>query len=173
MKTIISTVAFAGLFSLAACNTSALKEKETALSAQQQTIDSMKVELAKQKVVDSMNELNALRFSIPAPTVAAPAVRYVNRTSKRSYSGSGRTATPTTTTQASNAPVVYQPAPVATKKKGWSAKAKGAVIGAGTGAVAGAVINKRNRVAGAVIGGILGAGAGTGIGAILDKKNGR
>src|SRR5690349_18254075 len=113
MKTIISTVALAGLFSLAACNTTALKEKETALSAQQQTIDSMKIELAKQKVIDSMNELNALRFSIPATTSVvqtAPAVRYVNRSSRRSYSGSNRTAT-AANTQASSAPVVYQPAP--------------------------------------------------------------
>ena len=47
------------------------------------------------------------------------------------------------------------------------------MIGAGTGAAAGAIINKRNRAAGAVIGGVLGAGAGTGIGAIIDKKNGR
>jgi phage tail tape-measure protein len=70
---------------------------------------------------------------------------------------------------------VYQEqAPVAQQeKKGWSAKAKGAVIGAGAGAVAGAIIHKRQRGVGAVVGGVLGAGAGTGIGAIIDKKNGR
>jgi hypothetical protein len=34
------------------------------------------------------------------------------------------------------------------KKRGWSKAAKGAVIGAGAGAVIGAVVNKRNRVAG-------------------------
>src|SRR5215212_5144528 len=42
-------------------------------------------------------------------------------------------------------------------KKGWSKAAKGTVIGAGTGAVLGAVISKK-KGKGAVIGGILGAG---------------
>lgn len=65
------------------------------------------------------------------------------------------------------------PAPVATRKKGWSKAAKGTVIGAGAGAVAGAIINKKDRGTGAVIGGILGAGAGYGIGRSMDKKDGR
>jgi hypothetical protein len=43
------------------------------------------------------------------------------------------------------------------------------VVGAGTGAV----INKKNRAAGAVIGGVLGAGAGYGIGRGMDKRDGR
>jgi uncharacterized membrane protein len=64
-------------------------------------------------------------------------------------------------------------APAAPRKKGWSKAAKGTVIGAGTGAVAGAIINKRNRGVGAVVGGILGAGAGYGIGRSMDKKDGR
>jgi YMGG-like Gly-zipper len=74
--------------------------------------------------------------------------------------------------EAAPAPV-YAAAPVATRKKGWSKAAKGTVIGAGTGAVAGAIINKKNRGVGAVIGGILGAGAGYGIGRSMDKKDGR
>ena len=61
----------------------------------------------------------------------------------------------------------------ATKKKGWSKAAKGTAIGAGAGAVLGAVINKRNRVAGAVIGGVLGGGGGYVIGRSMDKKDGR
>ena len=177
MKTLISTVAIASLFSLAACNTSAVKEREMAIIAQQRTIDSMKIVMAKQQVIDSMNEVNALMFSIPATTsvvrAAAPAVRSASRSTRARRSYSGQSSNTATTNQASSAPVAVQQAPVETKKKGWSAKAKGAVIGAGTGAVAGAVINKRNRVAGAVIGGILGGGAGTGIGAIIDRKNGR
>ena len=47
------------------------------------------------------------------------------------------------------------------------------MIGAGTGAVAGAIINKRNRGAGAVIGGVVGGAAGYGIGRAQDKKDGR
>lgn len=60
-----------------------------------------------------------------------------------------------------------------TEKKGWSRKAKGAVIGGGGGAVLGAVINKKNRVVGGAIGGALGAGIGYVIGNELDRKHGR
>jgi len=58
-------------------------------------------------------------------------------------------------------------------KKGWSRKAKGAVIGGGGGAILGAVINKHNRVLGGALGGALGAGLGYVIGNELDKKHGR
>ena len=60
-----------------------------------------------------------------------------------------------------------------TKKKGWSKAAKYAAIGGGGGAILGAVINKRNRVAGGIIGGVLGGGIGYGIGRSQDKKDGR
>ena len=60
-----------------------------------------------------------------------------------------------------------------TQKKGWSKAAKATAIGAGTGAVLGAVINKKNRVAGAVIGGVIGGGGGYVIGRGMDKKDGR
>lgn len=58
-------------------------------------------------------------------------------------------------------------------KKGWSKAAKGAVIGGASGAILGAVINKRNRAAGAVIGGVIGGGGGYVIGRRMDKKDGR
>ena len=60
-----------------------------------------------------------------------------------------------------------------TTKKGWSKAAKATVIGAGTGAVLGAVINKKNRAVGAVIGGVIGGGGGYVIGRGMDKKDGR
>ncbi len=63
--------------------------------------------------------------------------------------------------------------PEPAKKKGWSNAAKGAVIGSGTGAVAGAVIDKNHRVQGAVIGAAVGAGAGYLIGKHKDKKKKR
>lgn len=72
--------------------------------------------------------------------------------------------------------VVEKPVPVAataTQKKGWSKAAKGTAIGAGVGAVAGAVINKRNRAAGAAIGAVIGGGSGYVIGRSKDKKDGR
>jgi hypothetical protein len=52
---------------------------------------------------------------------------------------------------------------------------QGALIGAGVGAVSGAIINKNNRGKGAIIGGVIGAGIGAGTGVIIDnkqKKNG-
>ena len=181
MKTVISIAAFAGLMSLAACNTSAIKEKDAALAAQQRKLDSITMAMTRQHVVDSMNEaLAQLTYNVEnMPTVQKTervvvykqsAPKRASRSSSRNYSGYSQ-AQPAVYQE----PVSYQQ-PVAyeqPRKKGWSAKAKGAVIGAGTGAIAGAVINGRNRGVGAVIGGVLGAGAGTGIGAIIDRKNGR
>ena len=59
------------------------------------------------------------------------------------------------------------------KKKGWSKTAKYSAIGGGAGIVLGAVINKRNPVAGGIIGGVIGGGVGYGIGRSQDKKDGR
>ena len=57
------------------------------------------------------------------------------------------------------------------KKTGISKAAKGAVIGAGAGAVAGAILGKNAK--GAVIGAVLGAGGGYILGRKQDKKDGR
>jgi uncharacterized membrane protein YebE (DUF533 family) len=46
------------------------------------------------------------------------------------------------------------------QKQGWSPQAKNAAIGAGAGAILGAVIDKKHRGTGAVIGGVAGAGVG-------------
>jgi hypothetical protein len=54
---------------------------------------------------------------------------------------------------------------------GMSSRAKGALIGAGAGAIAGGIIGK--NVKGAVIGGVVGAGTGYVIGRSKDKKTGR
>lgn len=59
------------------------------------------------------------------------------------------------------------------QKKGWSKAAKGAAIGGGAGAIAGAVLVKKNRVAGGAIGAIVGGGLGYIIGRSQDKKDGR
>lgn len=55
------------------------------------------------------------------------------------------------------------------KKKGMDPKLKGALIGAGTGAAAGAIVS-RKKGKGAVIGGLIGAGIGTVVGAQYEKK---
>lgn len=56
------------------------------------------------------------------------------------------------------------------KKKKFSNAAKGALIGAGSGAVIGAIVDKKNRGLGAVIGAAVGGGAGYGIGKHKDNK---
>ena len=55
-------------------------------------------------------------------------------------------------------------------RKGWSHKKKDAVIGAGAGAVTGAVVSK-NHAKGAIIGGAVGAGAGYMLGRHQDKEH--
>jgi hypothetical protein len=67
--------------------------------------------------------------------------------------------------------VVNQQAPAAAtpQRKKWSGAAKGAVIGAGVGAVTGAIVSKK-KGEGAIIGGLAGAGVGAGTGAIIDDK---
>jgi hypothetical protein len=52
----------------------------------------------------------------------------------------------------------------------FSPQAKGTVIGAGGGAILGAVINKRNRKVGGLIGGLAGAGAGYAVGKHIDNR---
>lgn len=83
-----------------------------------------------------------------------------NTVAKKSSTSSGTMSSSTT----NNAKV---------EKKGMSKSAKYAIIGGTGGAVIGAVINKRNRVAGGVIGGVLGGGLGYGIGRRQDRKDGR
>lgn len=59
------------------------------------------------------------------------------------------------------------------KDKGLSHAAKGTIVGAGTGAITGAILNKDHRGTGAIIGTVIGAGAGYLIGRSSDKKTGR
>jgi uncharacterized membrane protein len=116
--------------------------------AKQASIDSMKVEINKQKVIDSMKtemaKIQEEKEQVQAQAELAP----------------------------QKVVVVNQQAPAAAatpKKKGWSSTAKGAVIGAGVGAVTGAIISKK-KGEGAIIGGLAGAGVGAGTGAIIDGK---
>lgn len=59
------------------------------------------------------------------------------------------------------------------QKKGWSKAAKYGVIGGGTGVVLGAVVHKKNRVAGGAVGGAVLGGIGYLWGRSKDKKEGR
>lgn len=118
---------------------------ESVALEQQRELDSMKVAMkrqaevaAKQKTIDSMNAIVAEKEAAANARVA---------------SANSRNTAATTTTQ--------------TKKKGWSSTAKGAVIGAGAGAITGAAVSKK-KGQGAIIGGLAGAAVGAGTGAIID-----
>lgn len=170
-------ILIAGVAFLASCNTD---RTNAALEAQQKTIDELKMEIAKQRVVDSMNNVMTVtamqKQEEKKPVVVTKVIRSsrpkrtVSTSNNDGYAGYSNTSYPTTSSQ----PTYQEQAPVTQQqKKGWSAKAKGGVIGGGAGAVAGALIHKRQPVVGAVVGGILGAGAGLGVGAVIDKKQGR
>jgi hypothetical protein len=191
MKKIITALAITGIaIAGVSCNTTANRERDAALKAQQYTIDSMKMEMAKKQVIDSMNEVAKTQMVIPQminpvvqPVQQAPAVQqkarthYVARRTVHHYNGSAyrepaRNYAQTSAPAYQNTQYVSQQAPVQ-QKRGWSAKAKGAAIGAGVGAVGGALINGRNRGVGALIGAGVGALGGLGTGAVIDKRNGR
>lgn len=125
------------------------KSSEDAIgSAKQTTIDSINnINVVKQQAIDSVNTVKERE-----------ADRRVRAAQSSSSNNTSSTNTTTTTTTTAEEP----------KKKGWSSTAKGAVIGAGTGAVAGGIIGKNAK--GAVIGGLVGAAAGAGTGAIIDAK---
>jgi hypothetical protein len=108
---------------------------------------------ARQAVIDSMkavDSVNAVKKAHHEHNSAA-----VQNSEGGGGGGTSTAATTTTTTPA--------------KKKGWSHTAKGAVVGAGAGAITGALINK-DHLKGAAIGTVVGAGAGAGIGAIVDHQ---
>ena len=92
-------------------------------------------------------------------------------TSHPVYKDNNTTATNTTTTNTTTTttPAATQATP---RDKGWSDAAKGTVIGAGTGAVVGAIVSK-DKGKGAIIGTIIGAGAGYAVGRHRDRKSGR
>ena len=100
------------------------------------------------------------------PVVAKPVATAPQKTTTANNSGSnnsgGGSGNNTTTAEA---PVKQD--------KGWSDAAKGTAIGAGSGAILGAVIAKDDRGKGAVIGSVIGAGTGYIIGRSRDKKSGR
>jgi PBP1b-binding outer membrane lipoprotein LpoB len=114
--------------------------------ARQAAIDSMhkatEIEAIKQAAIDSVNRANE-------KAEATEKVIYV-------HDNDNNSASPATKTQ----------------RKKMNNVAKGALIGAGAGAITGAVVSKK-KGQGAIIGGVVGAGAGAATGAIIDrnKKN--
>ncbi|WP_291197531.1 glycine zipper family protein [Dyadobacter sp.] len=144
MKAVISMLFAASV--MVACNTQSDKQ-EALLKSQQKTIDSMRVVMEKQAIIDSMNALQAQR-----------------KEAEKWEDLEKNEATNHTQAVASAPAAASAPA-----KKKWSHTAKGALVGAGTGAITGAIVNKKH-VEGALIGTVIGAGVGAGTGAIVDHS---
>lgn len=130
---------------MASCNSGT--NKETALLKEKQfAIDSMKHVMEKKAIVDSMNTVMANREA-----------------EKKAEEARVAEAKNTEAVATSTA------APAERRKKGWNHTAKGAVVGAGTGAITGALVNKK-RGEGALVGTLIGAGVGAGTGALVDNS---
>ena len=161
MKKIMILVAT--LTSLVSCNNND-KKNVTEQSIKKATIDSMDYANRQQRMIDSLQALTQsssknLEMESPAmipieeghkkvkprkkitlvkPIPAVNTPQTTNNTPAQPQSGSAGNTTPV---PADNSTVVTAP----TKKKGLNNAAKGAIIGLGTGAAAGAIIGKENR----------------------------
>jgi len=156
MKLLISM--FCAVCLLTACNSESNKQAAL-LRAKQATVDSMKVVLAKKAVIDSMNSVMAINEEKNRQSVA-------NHNALAATTGAVAVTSSTSPITAPN--VTTSPRYAAAKrKKKWNNTAKGAVIGAGAGAVTGAIVSKK-RGKGAIIGGLIGGGAGAGTGLVID-----
>lgn len=156
MKGIIAGFAFVAV--LASCGNSDTEAE--LLRAQQRTIDSLNMVTAIQAQQLDQQKQEEEKESEAAASSA-----------KGSYTSSGKSTATGSKSYASGSPASGTlPTTSTTQKKGWSNKAKGAVIGGVVGAGTGAIISKDNKWKGGVIGGVLGAGAGYGVGAVLDNK---
>jgi len=88
---------------------------------------------------------------------------YAATSSRASYASSGSKTSSSASGYGSSASY-----PVA-KKKSHAAR-NGALIGAGAGAITGALVTKKNKGVGALIGGVAGGAAGFGVGKIIQNK---
>lgn len=141
--------------------------------AKKETIDSINLATIRQRTIDSMNAVALVKeagrknvthhvVSHPASSTPAPASQpntapVVSTNTQQTAASTPAAATPT-----------EEAAPA--KKKGLNNAVKGALIGLGTGAAAGAIIGKENRGKGAIIGGVIGATGGAIGGAVIDKN---
>ncbi|PSL42884.1 YmgG-like glycine-zipper protein [Chitinophaga niastensis] len=130
------------------------------------------IEEARKETIDSMNNVSAISATREK---VIDSMRAVKRGHERYAPGVSNNengySTAPAANEANNNTVASTPAPtpVVKKKKGWSHTAKGAVVGAGAGAITGALIN-RDHLKGAAIGTLIGAGVGAGTGAIVDYE---
>ena len=158
MKRILLGVAFAAI--VAGCNNNA-KEAASANAVR----DSIRIADEKAKLDSFQNA----ELAEKAAAVAVAKERASSRSTTRSTSS--RSTSNRQGYISDNGNVVYT-TPEEAKKRGWSAAAKGAVIGGVVGAGTGILVDKKDG-RGAVIGGVVGAGTGYVIGRSKDKRTGR
>ena len=177
--------AAAALF-LASCG-----QKPTDNSAQTR-LDSMSQAMETQHIIDSTNAASAENSAAPGGRRVQETRTHESRTEEhtRSYSGNAPVNNSTPAAQApapanypapapvvSNAPVQPSAADIAAQKKAdhrqeLNRAAEGALIGAGAGAIGGAIAGKNDKFKkqDAAIGGGLGAVVGAGAGLLLEKR---
>ena len=166
---IVLIAAVLSTFFIMSC-TSRKKDAEAAAVQVQDTLglaeyQKWKMESEIREKIEAEKELENNAVAASAATrrsSAASSSRSGNRVYRSSGSSSG-------TSNSSGSGTASAPAP-APQRKGMSHTAKGAIVGAASGAVIGAVANKKNRLGGGVVGGVIGAATGAGVGAIVDKK---
>jgi len=107
---------------------------------------------------DSLKNVGAAREREVSKTKTV----YVAARPKSSYSSSG--------SNTSNAASGYGSSAYPVAKKKSHAARNGALIGAGAGAITGALVTKKNKGVGALIGGVAGGAAGFGVGKIIQNK---
>ncbi len=152
MKKTIAVIALAAVF--AACNNNSKMSSETKVDSVKIIRDSLKLDSFQRADAEKKAALEAEEAAKTERAALAASSRSNNNTQVRGYSEEGYNA------------------PQATQRKGMSSAAKGAIIGAGAGAVTGILVDKKNG-RGAVIGGVVGAGTGYTIGRAKDRKTGR
>jgi hypothetical protein len=134
-----SAILLIAILAMASCKNTA-DEAGVTENSKQATIDSMNAVIENQKIELARQQAIDSMKAVAAANEARTKTVYVNNNT-----------------------------PAAAKKKGWSNTAKGAVIGAGVGAITGAAVSKK-KGEGAIIGGLGGAAVGAGTGAIIDSE---
>ncbi len=120
-------------------------------SCNRQAETEAEIEAARQSAIDSVEQAQAEERQTTIVYRETPA------------DGTSTSASSSTSTSSSTATEEEE-------KKGMSNAAKGAIIGAGAGAITGAAVSKEKKGKGAIIGGVVGAAAGTATGVIIDKS---
>lgn len=124
--------------------------------------DALAKEMADKRISDSL-KLDSFKTAEAAKDVLA------EQEAAKSYSKKESNIIPTANTST----VIHASPEQEQQKKGWSDAAKGTAIGAGVGAIGGALIDKDKPVRGAAIGAAIGGGSGYAIGRKSDRESGR